>query len=135
MATLLVRDETGSERRVEVRPLPFRIGKKAGGNDLVLERRNISRTHCLIVEEDGAFLLRDMKSRNGTFLNGRRVEGEATLPDGGVIRIGAFTLTFFAGDADVRVEPALRRTPVALKRKLHEQVLATLDLKHTDKNP
>ena len=132
MATLLIRDEIGSERQVEVRPLPFRIGKKADGNDLVLERQNISRTHCLIVEKNGAFLLRDMESRNGTFLNGRRVTGEAALPDGGVIRIGAFTLTFLASGVDVRGEPALRRTPVTLKRKLHEQILATLDLKHTD---
>ena len=132
MLTLLVVDDTGAEQAVAVDRFPFRIGKKAKANDLVFDRRNISRAHCVIAEKHGALLLRDLKSRNGTFLNGQRVEGTAPLPDGGVIRLGGFTITCRVGSAEPGGKSALRRTPVALKKKLHEQILATLDLKHTD---
>jgi len=132
MLKLIVLDEAGAQQTVVVDRLPFRIGKKRSVNDLTLDRRNISRTHCVIAEKSGAFVVQDLGSRNGTFLNGRRVEGEAPLPNGSVIRIGGFTLTFYTGEPTAPKKPTPRRTPVALKRKLHEQILETLDLKHTD---
>ena len=141
MATLLIQDENGAEQRVEVTPLPFKIGKKSGVNHLVLERPNVSREHCVIVEKNGALMLRDLRSRNGTFLNGRPVVGQVALADKDMIRIGPFTFTLLdarsaAPRATLRKRPARPaaqgRTPVELKRKIHGEILATLDLKHTD---
>jgi len=133
MASLLVEDDTGARQRIPITALPFKIGKKRGANHLVLRRPNVSREHCLIAFEDDQFVLRDLGSKNGTYLNGRRVLQDERLPDGAVIRVGPFTLTFLKSDR--RREPAAvgaRRTPVDLKRKLHEEIIATLDLKHTD---
>jgi len=130
MAILILRDEEGSERHIEIDSFPFRMGKKATSNDLVLNRPNVSREHCLIDENNGAFVLRDANSRNGTFLDRKYVEGEVPLPDGGVIRVGPFTLKFFAFPPGEIA--STRRTPVALKKKIHAHILATLDLKHTD---
>jgi len=139
MATLLVRDDAGGERRVELAPTPFRIGKKAGANHLVLDRPNVSREHCVLFEQDGALIVRDLQSRNGTYVNGRRVLGQVPLPESGVIRVGPFSMTLIAGDGErgaarptPRGDSSLRRTPVELKQKMHEEILATLDLKHTD---
>jgi len=144
MARLQIRDESGAEQEVVLDPLPFKIGKKAGVNHLVLKRPNISREHCMILERDGMFLLRDLRSRNGTFLNGTRLDGQAPLLSGSVIRVGPLTMTF-ADDADAGTPPTPRpaaeptpsedgllRTPVALKQKIHDEIIATLDLKHTD---
>ena len=141
MPALLVRDSQGSEYRAEVTSLPFKIGKKPQGNHLVLQWPNISREHCLIVEENGSYVLQDLNSRNGTFLNGHRVRGKEALPDRAEIRVGPFTLRFLISEVPsvVKAERGVeavtsgrRTTPVSLKRKLHEELLATLDLKHTD---
>ena len=126
MATLVVRDENGTESLVELSPLPFKIGKKRGANHLVLPHRNVSREHCVIADEDGSLVLRDLGSRNGTFLNDERVLDQVTLSDGAVIRISVYTITLRAAGVP------RRRTPVELKKKLHAEILSTLDLKHAD---
>ncbi len=65
---------------------PFRIGRHPD-NDLQLTDRNISRFHAIIEPKQEGFLLRDLGSRNGTFVNGHRVE-EAWLRAGDQIRVG-----------------------------------------------
>ena len=131
MATLIVRDEQGAEERVPISPLPFRIGKKSSANDLALNRANVSREHCVIVEKDGSLWVRDLGSRNGTFVNGKKVDGQVALGADDLIRVGPFALQL--SDTAAGAEGSgLRHTPVELKRKMHEEILATLDLKHTD---
>ncbi len=155
MAILLIKDENGAERRAEVQPLPFRVGKKAGHNALVLDHISISREHCVISREKDGFVVVDSECRNGTYLNGRQLAArvEEPLHDRDAIRVGPFTLTFFERDSVSAPSAAIRaaaskpsaagkpapaaaasvhHTPVELKKKVHEEVLATLDLKHTD---
>jgi pSer/pThr/pTyr-binding forkhead associated (FHA) protein len=49
----------------------------------------VSRHHCLLtVGNDGAWI-RDLSSRNGTFVNGRRVAWERPLRDGDLIWVAA----------------------------------------------
>jgi diguanylate cyclase (GGDEF)-like protein len=81
----------------EVIPLPhrgLRIGRTAD-NDLSLPEPEVSRRHAileLVPAEDGTVnvLLHDQGSTNGTYVNGRRVEANATvrLENGDVVRVG-----------------------------------------------
>lgn len=48
----------------------------------------ISRAHCAILVQDGRVVLRDIESRNGTFLNEERVVGEVPLKIGDRLRVG-----------------------------------------------
>ncbi|MEJ5375014.1 MAG: HD domain-containing phosphohydrolase [bacterium] len=64
----------------------FRIGRHPD-NDLQLTDQNISRFHAIIEPKQGGLVLRDLGSRNGTFVNDQRVE-EAWLQPGDQIRIG-----------------------------------------------
>ncbi len=48
----------------------------------------ISRRHCAIVVEEGAVKVRDFGSKNGTFINERRVDGELAVRSGDVMRFG-----------------------------------------------
>lgn len=48
----------------------------------------ISRRHCAIVVEEGAVKVRDFGSKNGTFINERRVDGELVVRSGDVMRVG-----------------------------------------------
>ena len=48
----------------------------------------ISRHHCVVVIDDPAIVVRDLGSRNGTFVNGEAVTGESELRDGDQLKIG-----------------------------------------------
>jgi pSer/pThr/pTyr-binding forkhead associated (FHA) protein len=48
----------------------------------------ISRHHCEIITTENEVIVRDLKSRNGTFVNGDQVNGEAVLLAGDTLRVG-----------------------------------------------
>jgi DNA-binding NtrC family response regulator len=82
----------------------IRCGAHAS-NDMVLsEDRTASRHHFEIQYTDRGYLLVDLNSTNGTFLDGRRIE-RAYLSSGSQIRAGSSTLTFAPMDEEVSVEP------------------------------
>ncbi len=65
----------------------FIIGR-AGECTLRAGSSAISRRHCAIVRKDGAWFVRDLGSRNGTFLNDCAVETPTLLKVGDEIRVG-----------------------------------------------
>ncbi len=48
----------------------------------------ISRNHCAILVSDDEVVVRDLNSRNGTFLNGEAVDGDQVLVSGDVLKVG-----------------------------------------------
>ena len=71
-ASLIVMDPSGHRVRVELQPLPFRIGRHAE-NHLVIRDSRASRNHARIVAENGNYVLEDGGSRHGTFVNSERI--------------------------------------------------------------
>jgi adenylate cyclase len=67
-------------------------------NHLRVSDREVSKEHARIEQVEGGYVLRDLNSSNGTFINGRRV-GELKLKDGDQIGLGAVTVTFSVVDA------------------------------------
>jgi len=84
----------------------FSIGRNAS-NRLRIADLSISREHCLICGQGGQFLLRDLESRNGTFVNGTPI-GERWLEHGDEIRIGDSLFLFLLQDDEVAAQPVLR---------------------------
>jgi hypothetical protein len=66
---------------------------RARVNDIVLEDVSISGQHCRIRPEQGGFVLHDLKSTNGTFVNEKRVSRH-TLADGDSVQIGETVMQF-----------------------------------------
>jgi len=151
---VLVISEGGASRPVAIDKPQFTIGKRAT-NDLVLAHAKVSREHCEITVQNGSFVLRDLKSRNGTFLNGVRLVGEAVLQDGSVIQVAdVLSATFCLADpsssggaqAPAKVERSVaprpngalavtdedQQTPIELKKRIHDELLKDMDLKNTD---
>ena len=62
------------------------------GNDVVLPKSNISKRHSRIVVKDGKIILIDLKSTNGTFINGQKINGPHVMQEGDKVFIGDFTL-------------------------------------------
>ncbi|HXJ95788.1 MAG TPA: SpoIIE family protein phosphatase [Terriglobia bacterium] len=95
IARLIVRDTAGNEREVEIARAPFSLGRQ-GDNDLVLLDNRISRQHARILHEGDAYVVEDVRSRHGTFVNGERVDSRV-LKSGDNISLGisdAYRLTF-----------------------------------------
>jgi pSer/pThr/pTyr-binding forkhead associated (FHA) protein len=66
-------------------------------SDIFLDDVTVSRRHAEVRREpDGRFVVRDVGSLNGTYLNRQRVE-EAELSDGDELQVGMFKLVFFHG--------------------------------------
>ncbi len=77
---------------------------RSDDNNLVLPDRWISRNHAMLQGmEDGSFYLIDLGSRNGTFINGRRVSVPVILQDRDVIVFGQTEITFFHPKAKPQV--------------------------------
>jgi pSer/pThr/pTyr-binding forkhead associated (FHA) protein len=56
------------------------VGRLAEHCDLVLDRKSISKIHCIIARTDGLLFVRDLDSTNGTKVNGQRIIRGALLP-------------------------------------------------------
>ncbi len=65
-------------------------------NDAVVDHPSVSRFHARITRRDGAFVIADLNSTNGTFVNGERVVRERFLQPGDAIRIGPCRLVLGA---------------------------------------
>ena len=71
-AVLLVLAPSGQRHRAEIDALPFTIGRQAGSS-LVLRDNRASRNHCRVVFENGSYVIEDLNSRHGTWVNGAQI--------------------------------------------------------------
>ncbi|MFH1422827.1 MAG: FHA domain-containing protein [Planctomycetota bacterium] len=70
--------------------------------DIVLKNSGVSRAHARILWEAGQFLIKDLQSSNGTFVNKKRVKISA-LNNGDTIIVGPFEIIFKSVDPDAAV--------------------------------
>jgi ABC-type multidrug transport system ATPase subunit len=92
------RAEAPQTRYLDMRNLPktgrrITIGRHSS-NILTLDHPRVSRYHAVIEQFGARFRLRDLKSDNGTFVNGKRVEKEVWIKEGDEIRIASYRLVF-----------------------------------------
>jgi EAL domain-containing protein (putative c-di-GMP-specific phosphodiesterase class I) len=85
-------DPGGPPQRVLVAPLPFRMGRSRRA-DCVIYSRQVSSEHSEIYPVGNRFHLRDLKSTNGTFVNGKRVY-DVPLNHGDIIHLANTELRF-----------------------------------------
>ena len=70
-------------------------------SDIFLDDITVSRRHAEFTRRaDGAVLVKDVGSLNGTYLNRDRIDEEATLENGDEVQIGKFKLVFLSSSAD-----------------------------------
>src|SRR3569623_1707561 len=71
------------------------LGRNHEG-ELVVLARSVSREHAELKKTDAGWPVRDLGSRNGTFVDGARVQGRVPLPGRHVVKIGAVAVWFLA---------------------------------------
>jgi EAL domain-containing protein (putative c-di-GMP-specific phosphodiesterase class I) len=89
--------EGGTLRRVKIRTLPFRVGRRQG-LELVLPAESVSKLHAEIYARGQDLRLRDLGSRNGSFVN-RALVDDAALVEGDIVHFADFE--FRVGRSDL----------------------------------
>jgi len=91
-AKLLVKLHGQGSRSIDLTEDSFAIGRKSD-NDLSIDDHTVSSRHAKIVRVQSVYFIEDLKSTNGTAVNGKPVE-RAQLHDADVITIGQHRLIF-----------------------------------------
>ena len=86
MARLILATAEG-QQAIELRPINS-LGRHPN-NTIQLLDKIVSKEHCILEQRDGQFILRDLGSLNGTYVNGERVRGEQGLRHGDEIALGS----------------------------------------------
>ncbi|HEX6269394.1 MAG TPA: FHA domain-containing protein [Anaerolineales bacterium] len=103
---------SGSPNEFELTQPEIIIGRESGV-DLVIPSPAVSRRHARLSREGDEYVLEDLGSSNGTFLNGERLVGQRALKSGDQIRLGqAITLTYQAPRSESAETVMRAPTPV-----------------------
>ncbi len=101
MLTLLVLQGPDKGRRFELPDAPAMVGRES--RQVGLADDTVSRRHCDLLPITGEWVVRDLGSANGTYVNGARVTNQCTLKLGDQIRVGRTVMIF-------GVQPGVSRT-------------------------
>ncbi len=97
IASLLVRSGSLKGKRLFVRTPVVNIGR-AEYNDLVIPEQSVSAAHAKLQRREGIWVLSDLGSTNGTYVDDERVIEETPLGPGAAIRFGEVTTLFESTD-------------------------------------
>jgi EAL domain-containing protein (putative c-di-GMP-specific phosphodiesterase class I) len=100
-------------RRIVVHPLPFRIGRLPGLS-LFLASDSVSKEHAEIELRDGTPWVRDLGSKNGTFVNSERVS-EARLNEGDILHFAQVEFRVSRQEVDDVEDPGLEPATASLE--------------------
>jgi transcriptional regulator with GAF, ATPase, and Fis domain/pSer/pThr/pTyr-binding forkhead associated (FHA) protein len=100
-ACLVVHDPAAGPAVVRLPPGEVATLGRAPGNLIVIRDERASRQHAEVFFTDSGWKVRDLESRNGTYLSGEILEGEHPLASGDVLAIGRVELVFYPGDPPV----------------------------------
>ena len=114
MARLLVKNPDLAPAEIHLTPGCNRFGRE-GENDFLLPHPSVSRQHCEVWLTEDAVLVRDLGSRNGTFVQEQRVE-EAQVVDGQTLRLGDVEMVL--AEAPVRISVPDLPLPAQIKQSV-----------------
>ena len=99
LATMLVRAGGLKGTRLTIKTPVANVGR-ADYNDLVIPDESVSTAHAKLQRREGVWVVVDLDSTNGTFVDGEKVKGEAPIAPGAVVRFGEVSLVFEPTEAD-----------------------------------
>jgi adenylate cyclase len=115
MARLILATAEG-QQAIELRPINS-LGRHPN-NSIQLLDKIVSKEHCILEQRDGHFILRDLGSLNGTYINGERVRGEQMLKHGDEIALGSTRARYDDGSGIPLPPPAIG--PGAIQQPQHQ---------------
>ena len=135
---LILFKKDGSQKAFSVASDNTIIGRRHDC-DLCIPLMPVSRRHCQLNLNKEALKIRDLDSRNGTYLNGERINGEATVKAGDYVKIGSLTFLLqidgepkeIAPPGQAKPKPSQQKKPT-MKAAVDEDSLLELELDESD---
>src|SRR3954470_11333106 len=109
MFSVIISEKGGAERRENYDRTEINVGR-VQGNDLMLAKGNVSKRHARLLYRDGRFIVTDLKSTKGTYVNGRKIAQATLVREGDKIYIGDFVLRIELSNTGTPVNPPDRRS-------------------------
>lgn len=91
MWKLTIEDDEGQQTSLSLAVDEYRLGR-AESNTIRLTDRNVSRNHAILKKNGQGWLVRDLQSYNGTYINGIRVVGDVVANHGDIVQLGDYRL-------------------------------------------
>ncbi|HZR07589.1 MAG TPA: ATPase, T2SS/T4P/T4SS family, partial [Myxococcales bacterium] len=107
--SVILTEKGGPTQRLDFEAEEITIGR-IDENDICLPKGNISKKHTRIVVKDGRIIVLDLKSTNGTYVNGRKLAGPQVISSADKVYIGDFILNVEPPDLS-RPAPAPEEDP------------------------
>src|ERR1017187_437250 len=104
MFTTIISEKGGAERRESFDKNEINVGR-VQGNDLMLPIGTVSKHHARLLYRDGRFIVTDLKSTNGTYVNGRKIAQATIVREGDKIYIGDFVIRLETPAVGATAEP------------------------------
>src|SRR5580765_5989552 len=104
MFSIIISEKGGAERKESFDKNEINVGR-VQGNDLMLPKGNVSKHHARLLYRDGRFIVTDLKSTNGTYVNGRKIAQATIVREGDKIYIGDFVLRLDSAGANAEADP------------------------------
>src|SRR5204863_3862528 len=101
--SVILTEKGGATQRLDFESEEITIGR-VDENDICLPKGNISKKHTKIVVKDGKIIVLDLKSTNGTFVNGKKLGGPQVISPDDKVYIGDFILNVEPPDLAVQDE-------------------------------
>ena len=89
--SIVIHEKGGTERREVFETSEVSVGR-VQGNHIVLPKGNVSKRHARLLYRDGRFIVTDLNSTNGTYVNRRRIAQATIVREGDRIYVGDFVL-------------------------------------------
>jgi pilus assembly protein CpaF len=128
---IVISEKGGAERREAFEQPEISIGR-VQGNDLMLPKGNVSKRHARLVFRDARFIVTDLNSTNGTYVNRRRISQATIVRQGDRIYIGDFVIRIEMPDDSSGLSTSRASVePIPLR----EQMMTNPDLGTRSKPP
>lgn len=95
-AMLLVQRGPGAGARFLLDTEKVSVGRHPD-SDIFLDDISVSRRHAVFTRAGQGYVVSDLGSLNGTYVNRDRIDGDVTLGGGDEVQIGKYRLIYFAG--------------------------------------
>jgi pilus assembly protein CpaF len=96
--SIILTEKGGPTQRLDFEAEEITVGR-VDENDICLPKGNISKKHTKIVVKDGKIIVLDLKSTNGTYVNGKKLAGPLVIQPSDNVYIGDFILNVEPPDA------------------------------------
>ncbi len=97
--SVILTEKGGATQRLDFESEEITIGR-VDENDICLPKGNISKKHTKIVVKDGKIIVLDLKSTNGTYVNGKKLAGPQVIAPTDKVYIGDFILNIEPPDLE-----------------------------------